>query len=143
VSGPDEQFVNIHYKYFYKDELNTFNNSLTKDLFAKGTVTIDSYLTNKEQNLILRKAFDLGFFNLPDTLNYAGPDSIKCKLEPDPGLQYLRIKYKNKDKTVCWFLVNSCPAEYKKIIELTSAIKDIIESDFRYKILPDREGTPL
>jgi len=140
LSGPEEQVINIHYKYDFRDEVNTFNHTLTKDLYSKGTITIDYYFSHQEQGKIIEKALDINFFNLPDSLIWTEVDLIKCQLEPDPGIQYLRIRYNNQDKTVYWYLINSIPGEYKKLKELTSVIRNIIETNYRYKLLPDREG---
>ncbi|HPC35389.1 MAG TPA: hypothetical protein P5268_00840 [Candidatus Marinimicrobia bacterium] len=138
-----EQVIKIHYKYGFADEINTFDKTCTKDLVLDGTVTIDFWFQLDEQQAIIRELEDVDFFNLPDTLAYQSSDSITETIEPDPGIQSLRIKYNNQDKTVFWYLINSYPSEYERILRLTTLIEEILHSDPEYQSLPEPTGSYL
>ena len=138
-----EQAIQIHYKYGFADEINTFDKTCTKDLVLDGTVTIDFWFQLDEQQAIIRELEDIDFFNLPDTIAYQSSDSITETIEPDPGIQSLRIKYNNQDKTVFWYLVNSYSSEYERILRLTTLIEEILHSDPEYQSLPEPTGSYL
>jgi len=75
---------------------------------------------------------------LPDTI-YKRPPSEQ--VEPDLGLQVLRIKYKGLDKTVVWDYPISQRCKNKYFIEsITQLIWDIVTSKPEYKALPPRKG---
>ncbi len=134
------QDIKILYKYSFKDELNTYDLKLTKDLVLDGTITVDFWLTKEEQEKIISKLEEIDFYNLPDSLTWTEADSIKPKIEPDPGKQILKIKYQNKEKQIYWYEINSYPKEYERIIQLTNTITDIISSKPEYKLLPLANG---
>lgn len=137
---PVPQNVKILYKYSFKNELNTFTQKLTKDLVLNGTITVDFRLTEAEQNNILDMANQTGFFSLPDSLLQTYTDSTAVKIMPDPGIQYLKIKYGGKEKEVYWYMINSFPQEYARLLKLTALINEIIESKKEYKELPPARG---
>ena len=135
--GPDYQFVQIQFKYNFKDELNTFKNYYQKDLVLDGVVRVYFRLTKDEQNKILAKAYETNFFSMPDTLLNKAP----VEITPNPT-QYLRIRYGNQENAVVWnyILYEYQSDQYKRLCELTDYLTDIIESKPEYKILPPRQG---
>jgi len=135
-----EQIIKILYKYGFANEINTFNKTCTKDLVFDGTVVMDYWFKLEEQDTIIKVLEETEFFNLPDTLSYHPDDSIAVIIEPDPGIQSLRINYNNQDKTVYWYIINSFPTEYERIIRITTLIKGILESDPEYQSLPEPSG---
>lgn len=135
-----EQIIKIHYKYGFADEINTFNKTFTKDLVLDGNITIDYWFQSEEQDTIIEILEEIDFFNLPDTLSYIAGDSIAVHLDPDPGIQSLRISYNNQDKTVFWYLINSFPSEYEQILQLTTFIEDLLNADPEYQSLPAPSG---
>lgn len=135
-----EQIIKIHYKYGVADEINTFNNTCTKDLVLDGTITIDYWFQSEEQDTIIEILEEIDFFNLPDTLSYLPGDSIAEMIEPDPGIQSLRINYNNQDKTVYWYIINSYPSEYERILRITELIEEILNADPEYLSLPEPNG---
>jgi len=138
---PDIQFVQISFKYGFKNELNTFENTYQKDLFYGDVVKVNFWLTMEEQKSIIKKAEESNFFMLPDTLITIQEDSIAISLNPNPGAQTLRIRYYSKDKTTVWFypLVENSD-QMKQIMELNSFIISLIESKPEYKKLPPSRG---
>jgi len=138
---PDNQFVQISFKYGFKNELNTFENTYQKDLFYGDVVKVNFWLTIEEQKSIIKKAEESNFFMLPDTLITIQEDSIEVSLSPNPGAQTLRIRCNSKDKTTVWFypLVEDRD-QMKQIMELNSFIISLIESKPEYKKLPPSRG---
>lgn len=59
---PDYQYLQIQFKYNFKDELNIFENYFQKDLVPDGVVRVNFQLTKDEQNKILAKAYGTNFF---------------------------------------------------------------------------------
>jgi len=134
---PDVQFVQIDYKYNFKDELNTFQNYYQKDLVIDGVIRTEFWLTKEEQNIILEKANEINFFSLPDSIINRAP----VEIYPNP-LQYLRIRRGEREKIIVWNYM--LPAYqlpgYRKLIELADLIRITVESKPEYKRLPQRNG---
>jgi hypothetical protein len=138
---PDEQFVQIYFKYDFKNELNTFENTFQKDLVLDGVIKVNFWLTIEEQNKILDKVNELNYYFLPNTLKYISHDSIIVSISPNPGEQKLRIKYQSNDKTTVWtYPLNDDNSRVKDLFELNNFIINIIESKPEYKMLPPRRG---
>lgn len=135
-----DQIIQIHYKFGFADEINTFTKTYIKDLVLDGTLTIDFWFQREDQDTILKVVEEINFFNLPDTLSYYPEDSIAVAINPDPGIQSLRIKYGSQDKTVYWYLINSFPTEYYRINRITGLIKEILYADPEYQSLPEPTG---
>jgi hypothetical protein len=132
-----EQIIKIHLKYNFADEVNTFTKTCTKDLVEDGTVTINFWFQSEAQDTIIRVVEETDFFHLPDTLSYIPEDSIAMAMNPDPGIQSLRISYDHQDKTVYWYIVNSYPSEYERILRITNLIEKIVNADPEYHSLPE------
>ena len=138
VVQPDNQFVQIFFKYGFRNELNTFENTYQKDLVQDGTIKITFWLTTEEQNRILQKVNEINFFSFPDEF---GPDSSFISLAPDPGPQKLSIKYNGRDKTVIWYYpLNYSDPDAVSLKEINNLIISIIESKPEYKKLPPANG---
>jgi len=135
-----DQIIKILYKYGFANEINTFNKTCTKDLVFAGTITMDYWFQLEEQDTIIKVLEEINFFNLPDTLSYQPVDTIAVTIEPDPGIQSLRINYNNQDKTVYWYILNSYPSEYERILRITTQLEEILESDSEYQSLPEPTG---
>ena len=113
---PETQFVQIYFKYSFKNELNTFANTYQKDLVLDGVIKVKFWLTDEEQNNILDKLNSLNYFSLPDTFNYIPQDSISPS--PNPGKQILRIKYQQNDKKIIWtYPLNEDNLKVKDLME--------------------------
>jgi len=138
---PDNQFVQIYFKYELKNELNTFENTFQKDLVLDGVKKINFWLSKEEQNSILEKVNEINYFSMPDTFKYISEDSISVSIEPNPDEQILRIKYQSQDKTMIWtYPVIENDSRFKDLLELRKYIKSIIESKQEYKSLPPARG---
>ena len=138
---PADQEIKILYKYWFNDEVDTFNKSLTKDLVFDGQITIDFWFQKNDQSRIIDMLEQIDFWTIRDTLNQNPLDSIYAVTDPDPGIQTLRIEYLNEAKTVYWYLDNDFEDENNRIEKLTNLIMEIIYSDPEYKSLPPRNGS--
>lgn len=60
---PDDFGFSVSFGYGMKDEINTFNGTVTKDLIADGTVTVDLVLTDAEMLEVYKKMKEIGVTN--------------------------------------------------------------------------------
>ncbi len=136
----DMQVVKIHLQSGFADELNTFVQTYQKDLVADGTITVPFRLTTGEQEAILRKANEVGFFSFPDTIHR----EAGVHLDPDPSPDLLRLEYDNKDNTVVWYYpLDASDANSKAILELRDFITQVIQAKPEYMALPPARGGRL
>lgn len=140
IIQPDEQFVNILFKYNFRNELNTFNNTYQKDLVLDGVIKIDFWLSTDEQNQILEKANQYNFFSLPDSILADAP----VQITPNPG-QFLRIKTDAEDHSILWNIIleefqSEQYVDFLKVVQLAEFIRSIVESKPEYKKLPPANG---
>ena len=145
ITAPDPQFLKIHFYYGSGNELNTFEQTYTKDLVLDRYITVDFWLTEAEQETIRNKLYAADFFSFPDTLIYQiGFDSIMVRIEPDPGWQFLQVADENRDKIVYWRYPFPEGNEFvPRLVELKNLIIDIIESKPEYQALPPARGIRL
>lgn len=134
-SSPD-QFVKIYFKHSFANELNTFDKTYQKDLVAEGTIKVSFWLSEEEQNRILKKASDISFFEMPGVF----PREEGIMIAPDPGEQVLRIEYRRSDNTVTWFVTSENNQQLEAVRELAAFINNIIYSKPEYKRLPSARG---
>ena len=145
IVEPIPQFLKIHFHYEFANELNTFEQTYTKDLVMDGTITVRFWLTEAEQQRILEKLQTVDFFHFPDTLMYRmGPDSVMVSISPDPGWQFIRVAHQNEDKMLYWRYPLPEENEFvPPLLELMNLIIGIIESKPEYKALPAPRGGRL
>ncbi len=142
ITEPDHQLLKIHLYYGFGNELNTFEQTYTKDLVQDGYITVKFWLTEAEQESIRNKLDVVDFFNFPDTLIYQiGSDSIMVRIEPDPGWQFLHVADANRDKIVNWRYPFSVENEFvPRLVEFKNLIIRIIEAKPEYLALPPPRG---
>jgi hypothetical protein len=128
----DVQYARIYFKYDFRDTVNTFSGTLTKDLVAGGTVTVPFWLTTEEQDSILAEAVRRQFYDLPDTIR--GMPGIYQT--PDPGPQTLCIDVNGRSHQVVWYSTSS----NEHIVRLSQFIRDLVQATSEYKSLPPAQG---
>ncbi len=142
ITQPDEQFLKLHFRYGFGNELNTFEQTYTKDLVLDGSITVNFWLTTEEQQRIIEKMEEIDFVILPDTIStISQEDSLGGTIEPNPGRQFILADYNNNRKEVSWFLPlpeNNYASEL--ILELEELIINIIHSKPEYQKLPEPRG---
>lgn len=131
------QFLQIQFQYYFRDELNTFEGTLQKDLVMDGVIKVPFWLSRSEQQAILDKAQAIGFFSFPDTL-FREPG---IAFSPDPSPDILRIRYQQQEKSVVWFYPMDSRSQFsQRLRELADLIRQSIESKPEYKRLPQARG---
>ena len=130
--------IEIEYESGYKEEINTFEGFLKKDLVMDGTIQISFWLSKVEQESILYVVQKIHFFEFPDTLSRRGEYAV---IRPDPGPQKLRIKCGNQEKTVIWFPPINPKSEFSVPLQkLIDKIWEVINANPRYQKLPSARG---
>jgi hypothetical protein len=130
----DPQFVRIQHQYSFRDLLDTFDGTLTKDLILDGTVTIPFWLTKAEQETLLVEFKREDFFGLPDTLFPVHGMYI----DPNPSPDLIRVEAEGMDKTVVWmYPLDQTKPGNQAILRLAAAIRRIVEARQEYKELPE------
>lgn len=119
---------NLIFKYGVgaKNELNTFNQTYTKDMVMAPSVTVKMSLSNNELNSIYQKINDLKLFN----------ESI----EPESNMMvtpcssyYLKVQINSEQKELSW---DNCRGRIRdKLQQFSNYIIQIIESKEEYKKL--------
>ncbi|MFC1543025.1 hypothetical protein ACFL4K_00635 [Candidatus Neomarinimicrobiota bacterium] len=138
-----EQFVEVHFHYGFKNELDTFELTYQKDLVGDGVISTDFWFTTDEQEELLAKVEQYNFYLLPDTIKQREHVIVK----PDAGWQFLRIKQGDRNHTVSWYNLVSWyypQPEYEEYIPDLRALHDyiteLIESKCAYQLLPPARG---
>lgn len=135
--GHDVQFIQIFLHTGVLNELDSFHGTYQKDL-VPGTVKTTMWLTTREQEIIVTALDHYRFFSLPDTVYKR---AVNERVSPDFGLQVLRIKYGNQDKTVVWDSPIDPHNKSKYFIEsIMQLIWNIVTSKPEYKALPPTKG---
>lgn len=142
ITQPDEQFLKLHFRYGFGNELNTFHQTYTKDLAIDGHITVDFWLSTEEQRQIIQKMEQIDFFNFPDTITaYSRADSAVAIIEPDPGRQFVLVEYEGKRKEVSWYQPLPEGDYHSRLIrEFEQFIIDIIRAKPEYQKLPEARG---
>jgi hypothetical protein len=136
-SPPGPQLVKIRLQYNFRDMVDTFNGTLTKDLVLDGTVTVPFWLTKSEQDGLLAEIEREGFFNMPDTIASI-PGVV---ITPDPSPDFLRVQVNGSDKTVVWnYPINTSNPQGQAIRRLATALWNTVTAKPEYKQLPPTRG---
>jgi hypothetical protein len=101
--SPQDRDFNILLRFGVngRNELNTFENTYTKDLILDGTITVSLVLSDSELQAIKERLIETGFFSYPDTLPVSPADSFLAAIEPHASNQ-IRVKNQSIVKTVFW-----------------------------------------
>jgi hypothetical protein len=124
---------NLIFKYGVgaKNELNTFDQTYTKDMVIDPSVTVKMVLSNNELNNIYQKINDLKLFNE--------------STEPEGNMMvtpcssyYLKVQINSEQKELSW---DDCRGRISdKFQQFSSYIIQIIKSKDEYKKLPAPKG---
>jgi hypothetical protein len=133
---PKDFNFTVQFGHRFKNEINTFKDSVTKDLISDGTATTSIFLTNEEISAIYKKMKDINIM-APKKLV---PDKTNCMQTPH-GEDKWEIQLNGETKTLYW------NGEYcettndaKQLIELRNYILNIVKSKEEYKKLPEANG---
>ena len=132
----DYSDLHVHFKYDYKDELNTFEDYFVKDLVQDGITRTTLNFTDDEKESIVIMAEHVDFFNMPDTVY----STAEGEQEPLPGMQMLRLNLGDVDKTVYWTLPFGGSDDEQGLRKLSYHIRTLIIDKPEYKELPPAKG---
>ncbi len=142
TTSPERRDFNLKFSYGVnaKNVLNTYDNTLTKDLFLYGTITIPFIVSDNDLERIKAKMLDIGFDNYPDTLEVPHGDTIVAAVTPyhtyifdvTNGASVKHFQWSDGIVTQ-----DIAAARLKDLIAL---IESIIESNPQYSQLPPVKG---
>ena len=129
--------LDVYMEYGMGNILDTFSGTYTKDLVCDPDTTAAFALSPSDLDTILALANEVGFFDCPDTLR--SPPG--WGMSPNAGPDVLRLKIGDRDHTVTSFYPSDPESEYpRRILQLRSLIRDIVESKEEYEALPCPRG---
>ena len=138
---PEMDFnVSLRYGVLARNELNTFGNTITKDLILDGTVTVPLFLSKSDLDSIKTKMDQIGFFNYPDTFTVRSGDTTRIFITPNNTYDF-KVKSHSTLKTLLWddaIIANDTQAT--KLRGLITLIRGIVESKPEYQKLPPARG---
>ncbi len=140
--GPehDPQLIRVQLHYGFRNAVNTFDGTLTKDLVMDGSVTVPFWFTTEEQQHIATYLERADFFDLPDTIHQIPGVSWV----PNPGPLKLRVATDRGEKVVVlYYPPEQTNGHWKAVEELALAIWTIVEATPAYKQLPPARGAFL
>ncbi|SFF06780.1 hypothetical protein SAMN05216378_4955 [Paenibacillus catalpae] len=132
----DFQFsVSFGYGEVNKNEINTYENTVTKDLITKGTATADLVFSNDELQSIYSQMKDM---NIMGEKQF--PKQRSCSQTPSSTDSW-KVTVNGETKSFSWtneYCDITKDAEQLK--ELRTYIWQIVEGKDSYKALPEAEG---
>ena len=136
ISGEPTSF-NLIFKYGVgaKNELNTFNQTYTKDMVMAPPVTIKFKLPDSEMAGLRQKIEDLKLFDKNEKPAEGDISMMKIPCSS----YYLKAQINSVQKELSW---DDCQGKISdKLKQFMEYIIPIIEAKDEYKKLPEREGS--
>ena len=139
VGMPNDFGFSIQFGVGKSNEINTFEDTVTKDLITDGTVTADVTLTDEEMDGIYEKMKEV---NIVEPKNFT-PEPINgtiCTKEPHEEDEW---KITINGETITHSVSGAyCEPtnDAKQLIELRNYVFSIIRSKEEYKELPESKG---
>ena len=124
-----------------KNEINTFHDTVTKDLINDPSITISLSLTEEEMDHIYQKMVEIDFFNYPDVFKVTVPEDELTQLVTPHSSYYFKVEKGSTVKELNWEDEIMNPDEQAdRLKELIYLIRDIIELKPEYQVLPEPSG---
>ena len=146
--NPRDRYFNILFRYGVgaRNELNSFENTYTKDLILDGTVKIRLVLSTDDFYAIEGKLQSTGFFSFPDTLKAAVSDTPWYAIHPH-STYFFRVQTGANIKTL--YCADSVYPEffayyrirYEKLQEIVRFIHDRLSMKPEIQRLPPARGS--
>ena len=136
VSPRKSTDFNILFRYGVtaRNELNTFNNTYTKDMIMDPPITIWLYLSDEELNQIKQMTMEIDFFDYPTTLPLS---PAVCYPSVD---YYLKVQNGSTIKEVTWSSNSEVNSLKQNLTQLANLITGIVEQRPEYRELPPPNG---
>jgi hypothetical protein len=138
---PQDRRFNVSVKFGIKarNELNTFNDTFTKDLILDGTVTTKLVLSQGDFDSIETRLLSIGIFSYPDTFVAQHTDTVGIFTPHQTCV--LKVQLDSRWKNVFW--EDSIISSDTQAIQLRQAvelIRRLVEAKREYKQLPPTRG---
>ena len=142
-TGPAEKRefdLSFRYGVLARNELNTFNNSITKDLVLDGTVTMPLVLKPSDLARVESKMQSIDFYSYPDTFMVKIVTGGAIGFSPANTYE-LNVFSHGRRKSLYWSdCIVTADSQAVKLRELIALIREIVESTPEYKQLPPARG---
>jgi hypothetical protein len=137
-SPKNDSNFNLLFRYGVgaKNELNTFEDTYTKDMVLDPPITIKLTLSDAELEQIHQKMVQIGFFNYPENF------PLRTDFEVTPRTDYyIKVENGSSVKEVSWnsnsMLENNIQNNLSQLVDL---IRSVVEQKPEYKALPPARG---
>ncbi len=140
-TGPAARDVDLILKYGVaaRNELNTFNDTFTKDLILDGTITTRLVLAPADFDSIEAHLLAIGLFDYPDTFVVPTGDTV-VSITPYESY-FLKLRRGSQWKQVYWEdSIISSDLQAAELREALTYIRKLVESKPEYKQLPRARG---
>ena len=136
----DFNFI-FRYGVTAKNEIDTFHDKFTKDMVNAPSITINLSLTKEDMDSIYQKMVEIDFFNYPEEFKVTVPEGELTRLVTPYSSYYFSVEKGAIFKELKWEdeIMNQ-DEKADRLRELTSLIRDIIESRPEYQVLPEPSG---
>ncbi|WP_138752326.1 hypothetical protein [Paenibacillus sinopodophylli] len=128
--------VRFGYGTVNKNEINTFQGTITKDLIANGTATMPMKFTKEELRIIYNKMKEI---NIMDEKELE-PAKQSCQRSPY-NEDIWEININGETKTLIW-TDKYCAGttDTQQLLELRQFVQQMVEGKEEYKKMPESEG---
>ncbi|NBD25818.1 hypothetical protein [Paenibacillus glycinis] len=137
---PDFDFeVRYGYGEVNKNEINTYDDTITKDLIAKGTVKADLKLTDDEMRGIYAKMSEIDIMGKKQLAPAAASPTV-CSRTPYSEDSWT-VTIDGKTASMSWSSERcDITDDAQQLLELRQYIHTLVESKHAYQALPEAEG---
>lgn len=136
MPGDFDFLVRYGYGENTKNEINTYHDTVVKDLIANGTATANITLTGEEMSSIYDKMKEIGMMRPMKLV----PDKVNCSAVPHQE-DHWQITANGATVNLTW---SDEPCELTedagRLLALRNFVADIIASKEAYQALPEAEG---
>ncbi|RXJ04389.1 hypothetical protein DS745_03115 [Anaerobacillus alkaliphilus] len=138
---PKDFHFSLKYGVGALNEINTFENTYTKDLVLDGTITTGLTLTKKERKAIYYKMKEIELLETVQNARYEGEDGSSIWMEP-ASEYYLTIQMNGEIYKVHWagHIYDKEIRDMLAIFVLRFLHGEIIENKQEFKKLPKANG---
>jgi hypothetical protein len=142
ISNNQARSFNILFRYGIesRNQLNTFDDTFTKDLISDGTVTTHMRMSQPELDSIKARLVQIGFFSYPDTFVVHPTDSVNYFHIPYSTYVFT-VFHDHYFKNLFWQDSRiAADDRAKKFRDAIAYITTIVTSRREYKVLPPARG---
>jgi hypothetical protein len=131
----------LRYGIMAKNEINTFEGTVTKDMVTERPIKINLRLTEAEMKAIYRKMVEIDFFSYPEVFRIEVPADSPTHLVTPASSYFFTVQYDSQTKRVRWIDDTLNPdIKADRLRELILYIRGIVENKKEYRELPPARG---